>query len=229
MTARWLPLESNPAVMNKLLQEVGVPSCWAFEDVYGLEEELLAMVPQPVRALLLLFPLSDKEEEFRSQQEQGIEAAGQDLSKTVFFMKQYVGNACGTVALIHAVANNLKHITLNDGPVKEFIELSKDKCPEERGHALEDFVGIADAHDKLANEGQTATPGKDDKIEQHFITLINIDGTLYELDGRKKFPINHGTTTEESFLCDSANVCRLFMDRNPNENRFAVMALTKIQ
>jgi len=121
----------------------------------------------------------------------------------------------------------LENITLKDGPLKDFVDKTKGQDPEERGHALEGFGGIAEAHDKLALEGQTATPGRDDKVEQHFITLVNVDGTLYELDGRKKFPINHGATTEESFLADSANVCRFFMDRNPQESRFAVIALTK--
>lgn len=35
-----------------------------------------------------------------------MEAAGQEVSDKVYFMKQFVGNACGTVALIHAIANN---------------------------------------------------------------------------------------------------------------------------
>lgn len=229
MATRWLPLESNPQVMNKLLCEVGVSSSWSFSDVYGLDEGLLATVPQPVKALVLLFPLTEKEEQFRAQQEQGIDAAGQDISSKVYFLKQCVGNACGTVALIHAIANNVGDIALDDGPMKQFIEQTKSKNPEERGKDLEDFVGIAEVHDKLAKEGQTAAPDKDAKVEPHFITFVHVDGSLYELDGRKKFPINHGTTTEESFLVDAASVCRLFMERNPDETRFAIVALTPAQ
>ena len=44
-------------------------------------------------------------EEFSKQQQADLEGKGQELSSDLYFMKQFVGNACGTVALMHAVAN----------------------------------------------------------------------------------------------------------------------------
>jgi ubiquitin carboxyl-terminal hydrolase L3 len=46
--------------MNSFLRKMGVPAAWEINDVYGLEPELLSMLPQPVLALLLLFPINDK-------------------------------------------------------------------------------------------------------------------------------------------------------------------------
>ena len=36
----------------------------------------------------------------------------------VFYMKQTISNACGTVALMHSIANNTDVIKLKDGALK---------------------------------------------------------------------------------------------------------------
>ncbi|KAA0184896.1 hypothetical protein HAZT_HAZT002746 [Hyalella azteca] len=199
---------------------LGVPESTRVSDVLGLDEGLLAMVPKPVYALLLLYPLTDKS---------AIEDGGQDISSDLFYMKQYVGNACGAVALIHALANNAQRqalIAWSDGPLKTFLEKTASMSPEERGHALEEDDTLAAMHESCASGGQTAAPNRDDKLDTHFIAFVNVDNTLYELDGRKKFPINHGGTSDETFLIDGANILRSFMERDTKESRFAVLALT---
>lgn len=54
------------------------------------------------------------------------------------------------------------------------------------------------------------------------------EGHLYELDGRKDFPINHGKTSKETLLIDTCNVIRqVFLERDPGEIRFTVLALAR--
>ena len=50
-------------------------------------------------------------------------------------MHQTIGNACGTVAMIHAVANT--QVQLDDGFLKTFLEATKDLSPAERAKFLE--------------------------------------------------------------------------------------------
>ncbi|CAO0799264.1 unnamed protein product [Mucor circinelloides] len=64
---KWLPLEANPDVWNKIIHNNGVDPGWSFTDVYGFDAESLAMIPQPVAAIIFLFPITDAYEEFREK------------------------------------------------------------------------------------------------------------------------------------------------------------------
>ncbi|KAJ8735453.1 hypothetical protein PYW07_007073 [Mythimna separata] len=221
-----IPLESNPEVMNKFLQKLGVPSQWSVIDVMGLEPEVLAWVPRPVLAVMLLFPISNSYEEYILKEKSDILSKGQEVSSNVFYMKQFVSNACGTVALVHGVANNTDKIDLAEGHLKTFLDSAKNMDAVDRGKLFEKCEGIIQAHKELALEGQTNTPNAEEPVNHHFATFVHKDGYLYELDGSKKsFPINHGPTTPDSLLEDAAKVCKEFMARDPNEVRFTVMAL----
>lgn len=220
-----VPIESNPEVMNKFLQKLGVPSNWSIVDVMGLDSEMLSWVPRPTISVMLLFPVSAAYEDHKKKEESEILAKGQEVSSDIFYMKQNVSNACGTVALVHSVANNYDKIQLSDGPMKKFIEEAKPLDAAARGTLFAKTEGIINAHKELAQEGQTNTPSAEEPVDHHFVAFVHKNGALYELDGRKAFPINHGPTTPDNLLEDAAKICKEFMARDPNEVRFTVMAL----
>nr|XP_026246864.1 ubiquitin carboxyl-terminal hydrolase isozyme L1-like [Urocitellus parryii] len=172
---------------------------------------------------LLLFPLTAQHENFRKKQIE--ELKGQEVSPKVYFMKQTIGNSCGTTGLIHAVANNQDKLEFEDGSVlKQFLSETEKMSPEDRAKCFEKNEAIQAAHDAVAQEGQCRV---DDKVNFHFILFNNVDGHLYELDGRMPFPVNHGTSSEGSLLQDAAKVCREFTEREWGEVRFSAVALCK--
>uniref|UniRef100_A0A673CV71 Ubiquitin carboxyl-terminal hydrolase n=1 Tax=Sphaeramia orbicularis TaxID=375764 RepID=A0A673CV71_9TELE len=177
---RWLPLESNPEVCN-FLSSLGMKPTWQFGDVYGLDPELLSMVPRPVCAVLLLFPVTEKYEAFKQEEEERLRDQ-QQASSDVYFIKQTIGNACGTIGLIHAVANNLQHLEFEpDSSLKKFLQQTTKMTPEERAAFLEKDESIRVTHESSAQEGQTEAPSIDEKVNLHFIAFVNVGGQLFEL------------------------------------------------
>ncbi|XP_038903625.1 ubiquitin carboxyl-terminal hydrolase 3-like [Benincasa hispida] len=220
---RWLPLEANPDVMNQFLWGLGLPEDEAeCTDVYGLDDELLNMVPKPVLAVLFLYPITQKSEEERLQQEKD---AKKDYSDQVYFMKQTVGNACGTIGLLHAIGNITPEIKLSEGSfLDRFFKSTRNMDPMERAAFLERDNEMEVAHSVAATAGNTAAP---ENVDTHFICFSCVDGKLYELDGRKSEPISHGPSSPSSLLQDAAQVIKGMISNNPDSLSFNVIAISK--
>lgn len=102
---QWLPLESNPALLNNYMYKLGGPADLAFYDVMGFDAELLEFVPKPVHAAMLLFPITAESEAAKQAQQEHVIATGVNkVPEGTWYMRQTVGNACGTIGLIHTLA-----------------------------------------------------------------------------------------------------------------------------
>ena len=62
-------------------------------------------------------------------------------------------------------------------------------------------------------------------VNTHFICFTEVNGSIYELDGRKASPINHGPSSPETLLSDACRVVKGFMERDEGEHRFTIVAL----
>lgn len=83
--------------------------------------------------------------------------------------------------------------------MKKYLDTARGLSPEERGKLLENDASFTEAHQELAIEGQTDANSEDPDLH-HYVVLVNHNNELYELDGRKSYPIKHGDTTEATFL-----------------------------
>jgi len=217
----WIPLEANPEVMNKYIWKLGVSKDWHFTDIYAMDEEILQTIPTPVLAVVLLHPLKNKES--KKPDGDGVEATGD-----VILIEQSIGNACGTVAILHALVNNYKALDLDKSEYLQGLYAKlKSLSPEERGKVLEGENELSCAHEETALQGQTVAPDANEDTELHFVTFVQNDGKLYELDGRKKVPTNHGGTSDAGLLKDAASVIKKVMERDPEAHQFSVIALCK--
>ncbi|KAK7471284.1 ubiquitinyl hydrolase 1 [Stygiomarasmius scandens] len=153
------------------------------------------MVPRPVKAVLLLFPISSALEERKKEEDQKIINEGSLNNKgVVLWIKQTISNACGTIGLLHALLN--ADVSLDpDSPLAKFAKECKDKTPQERAKFLETTPLFANIHAEAASTGQSAVP-TDLDTDLHFSCFVeaNVDGTphLIELDGRRAGPVDRG-------------------------------------
>jgi ubiquitin carboxyl-terminal hydrolase L3 len=93
--------------MTDLVRKLGLSNSLAFHDVFSIDDpDLLAFVPRPAYALLLIFPVSETYEKFRIQEDGEKQAYnGHGPDEEVIWYKQTIGNACGLIGLLHGVSN----------------------------------------------------------------------------------------------------------------------------
>ncbi|KAJ3505176.1 hypothetical protein NLJ89_g7552 [Agrocybe chaxingu] len=244
---RWIPLESNPEVFNFWAEKAGLVTSQAhFVDVYGLDEDLLSMVPEPVKAVVLLFPIDAEGDAKRKEEDERIARDGQPkIDSTVFWVKQTIGNACGTIGIIHALANS--DVTLTPtGPLQKFIIECQNKTPNERAHLLATTPLFANIHSESASSGQSAAVAETDLHFTCFVAAPDSDirkaaegvelkpedkedkvssgMRLIELDGRRAGPVDHGECKD--LLKDAANLVKARYLSGTASVYFSLIALT---
>lgn len=110
----FIPLEANPELMTTLLRKLGLKDDLQIHDVYSLTDaDLLAFLPRPALALLLVFPVSATYESHRLAEDALLpEHNHSGPAEPVVWFRQTIRNACGLMGLLHAVAN---------GPARDHI------------------------------------------------------------------------------------------------------------
>lgn len=230
---RWMPLEGNPDVLNKYLKNLGVKNeDYEFVEIIGFEDDLLALVPQPVSAVLLIFPITDEHEEHRQKQLAEAAHNAPDYSQAIYFLKQTVGNACGSIAVIHSIANNLEKFQLDSHkPLAHFMETTKLMTPEQRAEHLKHAMDMATANDTIAEEGESRVIDREEHVNLHFVCFVSVNNELYELDGRQPHPIKYQVQVQAGqsldLLRSSKDIILKLIDTASGDIRFSMMALTK--
>lgn len=238
---RWLPLESNPSVMNWYMAKMGFyTSLYKWTDVSSTKSRVVDRIPQPVLAVILLVPVTDIQDDCQCRKQ--VSPGPYD---DVWFIKNRIENACGTIALLHALLNAPEELRIVSIREDSWLHFFHQGCPVSlspmaKAERLEGDFMIRMLHREAAtsdeiNETSFGSLGEEtsetsggslgEDVIVQFVALVHVNGQLYELDGRKDEPVHHGNTTPLTMLKDCCEVVNDYKKRNPDIMGFPFLAL----
>ena len=238
-TIKWFPLESNPELLNAYLARLGVNTTQVcLHDVFSTEDWALSMIPRPVYAVILLYPLSEKlRQRVYPTTDSSNSSTPQDTSSSsLIYIPQRIGNACGTMAILHATLNAARPFILATSWLDQFYHTIVSLPPVARANVLEYDATLAHYHDSATQSRQNSTTRQEnvndyDNMETHFVTFVCHENRLVELDGRKVAggPVDCGQACSPETLLETAcqYIQSSIMTLDPTEMRFTILALAR--
>jgi len=184
-------IESDPGVFTELVNKFGVTGVQV-EELWSLDKEQFADL-KPVYGLVFLFKWTSDDEPA------GSIVQDSRLDK-IFFAKQVINNACATQAILSVLMNIEDPAVTLGATLAEFKEFCGSFDAGMKGLTLSNSDQIRSVHNSFARqtlfEFDSKKADKDDDVF-HFVSFIPINGRIYELDGLKAGPIDHGPAGED--------------------------------
>jgi len=98
---------------------------------------------------------------------------------------------------------------IDSEPNSDLAKLVQDAIPlnpRARADLLYESEALESAHQTAAGGGDTSAPDAQDNVDLHYVCFVKSqDNNLWELDGRRKGPLNRGKlSADEDVLSDKA-------------------------
>ncbi|XP_004419847.1 PREDICTED: ubiquitin carboxyl-terminal hydrolase BAP1 [Ceratotherium simum simum] len=213
MNKGWLELESDPGLFTLLVEDFGVKGVQV-EEIYDLQSKCQG----PVYGFIFLFKWIEERRSRRkvSTLVDDTSVIDDDIVNNMFFAHQLIPNSCATHALL-SVLLNCSDVDL--GPtLSRMKDFTKGFSPESKGYAIGNAPELAKAHNSHARPEPRHLPEKQNGLSAvrtmeafHFVSYVPITGRLFELDGLKVYPIDHGPWGDDEEWTDKAR--RVIMER----------------
>uniref|UniRef100_A0A0B7A293 Ubiquitin carboxyl-terminal hydrolase n=1 Tax=Arion vulgaris TaxID=1028688 RepID=A0A0B7A293_9EUPU len=196
MNKGWLELESDPGLFTLLLEDFGVNGVQV-EEIYDLQKP----IEGPVYGFIFLFRWIEERRSRRKTTEVENFVTDMEAVNNIFFAQQIIPNSCATHALLSVLLNCDNKVKLGKtlNLIKEFTE---SMSPEDKGYAIANMPELARVHNSFARpETSKPVPEKQSGLSSvramdsetfHYVSYVPIHGHLFELDGLKPHPIDHG-------------------------------------
>ncbi|XP_045600724.1 ubiquitin carboxyl-terminal hydrolase calypso isoform X1 [Procambarus clarkii] len=196
----WLELESDPGLFTLLLEDMGVRGVQV-EEIYDLQKSFEGKV----FGFIFLFRWIEERRSRRKVVENPDNyVQDENVVNNMFFAQQMVPNSCATHSLVSVLLNCS---TLDLGPTLSRLKIHTiGMNPENKGWAIGNTPELANAHNSHAAPQARRRPDKTPGVPTssrmsnaetfHFVSYVPVSGRLFELDGLKPFPIDHGPWSE---------------------------------
>uniref|UniRef100_A0A1A8PS88 Ubiquitin carboxyl-terminal hydrolase n=1 Tax=Nothobranchius rachovii TaxID=451742 RepID=A0A1A8PS88_9TELE len=213
MNKGWLELESDPGLFTLLVEDFGVKGVQV-EEIYDLQSKCQS----PVYGFIFLFKWIEERRSRRKVNTLVDETSviDEEIVNDMFFAHQLIPNSCATHALL-SVLLNCSGVELGT-TLSRIKAFTKGFSPESKGYAIGNAPELARAHNSHARPEPRHLPEKQNGISAvrtmeafHFVSYVPIKDRLFELDGLKSYPIDHGPWGEDEEWTDKAR--RVIMER----------------
>ena len=196
----WPPLESDPEIFSKYCKQLGLASEFQFTELLTLDYQGVQEIPEKVYGVIMAY-------ESGNVQHLLDPIKIKDSSFVNFFMKQTnsLDNACGIIACIHTIGNNMEIVQLSPHSILgKFFNSCQEKTPHQRATILEGSNEFKTVHLEFAQQGQSDLCSNQEEVKTHFVTFLVIQNCLYLLDGCMNGPylikenVTHETLLDEA-------------------------------
>ncbi|KAH8405625.1 hypothetical protein KR215_004485, partial [Drosophila sulfurigaster] len=229
----WLELESDPGLFTLLLEDFGCHDVQV-EEVYDLQKPI-----ESPYGFIFLFRWIEERRARRKIVETTAEifVKDEEAISSIFFAQQVVPNSCATHALLSVLLNcNENNLQLGETLSRLKVH-TKGMSPENKGLAIGNTPELACAHNshampqarrRLERTGAGVASCRFTGEAFHFVSFVPINGQLFELDGLKPYPMNHGCWEDHEDWTDKFRRVmteRLGIATGEQDIRFNLMAV----
>lgn len=213
LSTEWLELESDPGLFTLLVEDFGVDGI-RVQEVYDVTQSFQDRV---IGFVFLFQWVEERRSRKKALFNDECFVTEATVLRNMFFAHQIVVNSCATHALLSILLNCQEAHEISLGPTLEGLKLfCKDLDPESRGYAIGNTPELASAHNSHAKPEiqSAATPSSSKRgavvtsaaaylpETYHFVSYVPVGDRLFELDGLKEWPIDHGPWAEAESWTD---------------------------